>query len=204
MSAKPSFFPRLGLPGNAPILPLHNRTSPPIRKKPSEYDMSDLSPRPADALLSTELANGREATYSPRRSPSPTIRYSDRASNAGSASKSKPKQRVLFAGPPPPIAASQMLYRDEEDRDTSLSPPRGLEASSFARNINSVLFDRTASPNRRSRDYDPKPDPIWLNLQRREHALQNDLQHLLDAQSAGLAAHLDPGAPPSSTAPSDA
>ncbi|KAK4154001.1 hypothetical protein C8A00DRAFT_33255 [Chaetomidium leptoderma] len=207
MSTKPSFFPRLGLSrGDGPILPLHSRMSPPIRKKPSEYDLSDLSPRSDHAILSPEPMNDHKARYSPRRSPSPPARYSDRASHAGSASKSRPPQRILFAGPPPPIAASQMFYRDEEDRDTSPSP-QGLEASSFARNINSVLFDRnSSSPNRtRHRDYDHhKPDATWLNLQRRERSLQQDLQHLLDAQSTGLAATLHSGGPPPSSTPSEA
>jgi hypothetical protein len=40
-----------------------------------------------------------------------------------------------------------------------------------------------------------EPDTIWRNLQRRERTLQRELQHLLDVQSAGLAAHLDPTAP---------
>ncbi|KAK4236670.1 hypothetical protein C8A03DRAFT_16721 [Achaetomium macrosporum] len=207
MPAASSFLPRLGLSrGDGPILPLH-RTSPPIRRKSSEYDLSELSPRPHDGLLSSDPTNSRRMPVSSRRSSSPSARYSDRESNPSSASKSKPTQRILFAGPPPPIATSQILYRDEEDRDTSLPPYRGLEASSFARNINSVLFDRGSHSPSRSRDgdYDYKPNAVWLNLQRRERALQKDLQHLLDAQSTGLAANLDPQQqqPPTSSLPSD-
>jgi hypothetical protein len=99
-----------------------------------------------------------------------------------------------------------MFYRDEEDRDSSPGAPQYLEGSFLARNINSVLFDRTSSsPNvTRSRDYDSKPDAIWLNLQRRERALQKELQHLLDAQSAGLAANLEPHAANHNSTPSDA
>lgn len=197
MASKSSYLPRLGFSRDGPILPLHTRTSPPIRKKPSEYDLADLSPRPDDALPSSDPVKGRRTSYSPRRSPSPSARFSDRVSNG--ASKPRPKQRILFAGPPPPIATSQMLYRDEEDRDTSASSTRHLGVSTFAQNINSVLFDRgSSSPSRaRTRDHDHKPDAVWVNLQRRERALQTELQHLLDAQSAGLAANLDPsGAPP--------
>ncbi|KAK3902642.1 hypothetical protein C8A05DRAFT_33649 [Staphylotrichum tortipilum] len=199
MSTRSSYLPRLGFSRDGPILPLHSRTSPPIRKKPSEYDLADLSPRPDETLLSSDPVKGR-APYSPRRSPSPSARASDRARSTRSPSKSQPKQRILFAGPPPPIATSQMLYRDEEDHDTSHAAPRHLDTSSFARNINSVLFDRGAtSPNRsRDRATGSKPDAVWLNLQHRERALQKDLQHLLDAQSAGLAANLNPDAPPSS------
>ena len=199
MSTRSSYLPRLGFSRDGPILPLHSRTSPPIRKKPSEYDLADLSPRPDDALLSSDPVKGH-IPYSPRRSPSPSSRASDRTRSTRSPSKPQPKQRILFAGPPPPIATSQMFYRDEEDQDTSHAVPRHLDASSFARNINSVLFDRgTASPNRsRDRNTGSKPDAVWLNLQHRERALQKDLQHLLDAQSAGLAANLNPDAPPSS------
>ena len=206
MSDKLSYLPRLGFArGEGPILPLHNRSSPPIRKKPSEYALSDLSPHPDDGLLSSSPDNDRKAFYSPRRSPSPSFRYSDKVSDTGS-SKPKPKQQVLFAGPPPPIATSQMFYRDEEDRDSSPTAPQHLQGSFLARNINSVLFDRTSSsPNiARNRDYDSKPDAVWLNLQRRERALQQELQHLLDAQSAGLAANLEPHTINHPSAPSDA
>ena len=196
MSAKSSFLPRLSLSrGDGPVLPLHRRTNSSVRRTPSEYDLSELSPRADDSLLSPQQ----------RRSPSPPVRYSDGASDAGSASKSKPNQnpRIMFAGPPPPIATSRMLYRDEEDQDTSLGSPRSLK-SSFVHNISGVLFDRRPSPQNhpRDRDYDLEPDAIWLNLHRRERALQRELQHLLDAQSAGLAAHFDP-APNSSVAPTN-
>ncbi|KAK4096380.1 hypothetical protein N658DRAFT_554617 [Parathielavia hyrcaniae] len=202
MSVNSSYLPRLGFSrGDDPILPLHHRTSPPIRKKPSEYDLAELSPQPDDDLASKPM-NGRGAPRSPRQSPSPSARYSDRASTAGS-SKSKPKQRGLFAGPPPPIAVSQVLYRDEEERDRPPSPPRSLESAPFARSINSILFDRSpSSPSHpRQRDPDHKPEPIWHNLQRREQTLQQDLQRLLDAQSAGLAANLDPTTTTAPTSP---
>ncbi|KAL2163355.1 hypothetical protein VTH06DRAFT_5412, partial [Thermothelomyces fergusii] len=96
-----------------------------------------------------------------------------------------------------------MIYRDEEDRGASSTPSRHFGATSIARNIGSVLFDRsTPSPNGTgSRDYDPKPDAFWRNLQRRERALHKELQHLLDAQSAGLAANLDSDNAPADSSP---
>ncbi|KAL1841901.1 hypothetical protein VTJ49DRAFT_6423 [Mycothermus thermophilus] len=188
MSSKSSFLP---LSRDGPILPLHNRTSPPIRKKPSEYSLAELSPHADDDDIlpaRPNTASDSDHRYASRRSPSPSPGYGD---------KSKPKEPILFAGPPPPIARSMMLYRDEEDRDTSHRPSG--PASSLARNINSVLFDHLVpSPGGRSSrdtDFDPKPDPVWLTLQRRERALQREIQFLLDAQSAGLAANLEP--PPS-------
>jgi hypothetical protein len=184
---------------------LYNTTNPSIRKKPSEYDLAELSPRFDDGHTSPEPMNSLKPVRFGRRSPSPPARFSDEASNAGSASKSRPNTRVLFAGPPPPIATSRLLYRDEEDRDLP-TVSRGIDTSSFARNISSVLFERGPSPSHsRDRDYDipNQPDAVWLDLQRRERALQQDLQRLLDAQSLGLAAHLDGGeAPSTSTATS--
>ncbi|OIW28143.1 hypothetical protein CONLIGDRAFT_619866 [Coniochaeta ligniaria NRRL 30616] len=198
MTSKSSFLPRLSLSrGDAPVLPFHNPSSPPLRQKPSEYDLSELSPRPDDALLPSS------PSQSYRRSSSPSARYSDHASSAGS--ESKPKSRILFAGPPPPIATSALLYRDEEDtassRHVSHRPHHGTTAS-FARNaltsVGSVLFERAssaASSSHTSRAVDRQsyePDTVWRNLQQRERALQKELQHLLDVQSAGLSASLDP------------
>lgn len=149
-----------------------------------------LAPEPRKNLLS----------FHDPLDPSPHAPFPDDASSPGSMSKTKP--RPLFAGPPPPIAISRVLYRDEEDNNASRAP-RALEASSFARNINSVLFDRTSPARTRDQMQDYEPDAVWRNLQHRESVLQKELQQLLDAQSRGLAAHLDPNAPPSSSARSD-
>lgn len=167
--------------------------------------MSEFSPRPDDALLPSSASRSRRRSSSTHRSSSPSARYSDHASPGSSGSK--PKSRILFAGPPPPIASSAFLYRDEED--TAASPyltqrPRHGTTASFARNaltsVSSVLFERAASAassSHASRVVDRQtyePDTVWRNLQRRERALQEELQHLLDVQSDGLAAHLDPAA----------
>ncbi|KAK4130602.1 hypothetical protein BT67DRAFT_490028 [Trichocladium antarcticum] len=202
MTAKSSFLPRLSSRGDGPILPMHSSTSASVRKKPSEYDLSDLSPRPENCLLSSEPTKARKSP-SPgrRRSSSPSSAFNDRLSSTGWGSKSKPNPQPLFAGPPPPIATSRILYRDEEDKETT----RSLDASALADNVRSVLFDRGPSRHSHSQNsaYDHKPDTAWLNLQRRERALQKDLQRLLDAQSIGLAANLDPNNP-QAPPPSDA
>jgi hypothetical protein len=119
----------------------------------------------------------------------------------------KPQTRALFAGPPPPIVRSTLLYRDEEDGGAStqhIDP--ALSFRTALTSVSSVLFDRGAAPGRSSphttRASDRQtyePDTIWRNLHRRERALQKELQHLLDVQSVGLAAHLDPNAVPPST-----
>ncbi|KAJ9144015.1 Autophagy-related protein 28 [Coniochaeta hoffmannii] len=217
MTSKSSFLPRLSLSGgDAPVLPFHNTSSPPPRRQPSEYDLSDLSPRPDDALLPSRASHGRRRSSSDRQSSSPSARYSDYASSAGSESKNK--SRILFAGPPPPIATSAFLYRDEEeDAASHRSPPPSHQRTShgtpasFARSaltsVTSVLFERgspAGSSPHAGRGADRQvyePDTVWRNLQQREKALQRELQHILDIQSARLAANLDPtaGAPNGTT-----
>src|SRR5512140_2672358 len=116
MTSKSSFLPRISLQrGHAPMLPLYSQSSA-MRIKPSEYDLAELSPRPDEGIQPD-----RRASASDRLSTSPSAASSDKASTAGSDSKNKGRQRVLFAGPPPPIATSRLLYRDEEDRDRNLS-----------------------------------------------------------------------------------
>lgn len=203
MSGKSSFLPRLSLSRNdGPGLPFHNpKQSPPIRKKASEYDLSELSPRPSarpeDGLLSPETWRNRKSS-SERRSSSPsTSALSSRTSNAGSVSKTRPPNRILFNGPPPPIAASRMLYRDEEETE-----PSRLDASTIARGIGSMFLDRSSpsssSSHRRttSAPRDHEPDSVWRAFQRRERTLQKELQRLLDAQSVGLAGNLGDAAQP--------
>ncbi|KAB5578153.1 hypothetical protein GE09DRAFT_542041 [Coniochaeta sp. 2T2.1] len=210
MTSKSTFLPRLSLSRkDEHVLPFHNPSSPPLRRQLSEYDMSDLSPRPESVgLLSSDPSRPSYRSPSGRRSPSSSARYSDHASSAGSDSKTKTASRFLFTGPPPPIAVSTHLYRDEEDSITSRSPPRNRHhetTASFARNaltsVSSVLFDRAgasgASSSHTSRGVDRQnyePDTFWRNLQQRQKALEKELQHILDAQSAGLAAYLDPTA----------
>ncbi|KAK1767252.1 hypothetical protein QBC33DRAFT_570208 [Phialemonium atrogriseum] len=199
MASKSSFLPRLPFSRtDGPGLPFHNSRNLPIRKRTSEYDLSDLSPRPDDDQSPLNLPlPGRKSSPRPQSS-SPTLRYSDRADRPGHESKINPGP--LFSGPPPPIATSTLLYRDEEDRGMERRPAaRYADNSSFARNalssVSSVLFDRGSPSHTKDNHQAPEPDTIWRSLQRREMALQNDLQHLLDAQSTGLAAHLDPTAP---------
>lgn len=200
MSSKSAFLPRNPLQrDNSPVLPFHNPTTASVRKKPSEYDLSDLSPRPDDASPYPQRLPTSSLMSEYRTSTAPSAAYSDRSrSMSGSPSKTR-ASRVMFAGPPPPIAASRILYRDEEENHRP-HPGPSMSVSTLARNINSVLFDRGASAQR-SRDavLEYEPDTVWRNLQRRERKLQKELQLLLDAQSAGLAGNLDPtsAAPPS-------
>lgn len=201
MSSKSAFLPRISLQRDSnPVLPFHNPTTVSVHKKPSEYDLSELSPRPDDASPYPQHLPSSSLVSEYRTSTAPSAAYSDRSrSMSGSPSKTR-ASRVMFAGPPPPIAASRVLYRDEEENHRP-HPGPSMSVSTLARNINSVLFDRGASAQR-SRDavLEYEPDTVWRNLQRRERKLQKELQLLLDAQSVGLAGNLDPAG----AAPSDA
>ncbi|KAK4177795.1 hypothetical protein QBC36DRAFT_125106 [Triangularia setosa] len=200
MTSRSSFLSRLSFSrSQSPDIPFHNPSSPTIRKKASEYDMDDLSPRLEDALLTSQTSRRR-------RQSSPPIDYStsDRASSAGSASKSKPNATILFHGPPPPIATSRILYRDEEEPQ----PYHPFDAAaSIARNVGSVLFDRQDSPAR-GRDTvnynEYEPDAVWRNLQHRERQLQKELQSILDVQSGCLSAQVGRSGSAGSPGASDA
>ena len=197
---KSTFLPRLSLArGETPILPVHEPTGPAIQ-------LSDLPPHPDDAFVSPDLSRPRRWSSSDRRSNSTSGAYSDNVSTTGSASKLKP--RALFYGPPPPIAASRVLYRDEEDAISSAAVVQSRGSPSLARTaINSVLFSRGVPPGTREQSQNYELDTAWRNLQRREKALQEELQHFLDIQSAGLAGNLDPDAartPNSQSTPSEA
>ena len=197
---KSTFLPRLSLArGETPILPVHEPTGPAIQ-------LSDLPPHPDDAFLSPDLPRPRRWSSSDRRSNSTSGAYSDNISTTGSASKLKP--RALFSGPPPPIAASRVLYRDEEDAISSAAAVQSRGSPSLARTaINSVLFSRRVPSGTREQSQNYELDTAWRNLQRREKTLQEELQHFLDIQSAGLAGTLDPAAartPNSQSTPSEA
>ncbi|KAK3347951.1 hypothetical protein B0H65DRAFT_160595 [Neurospora tetraspora] len=176
-----------------------NQANRSVRKKSSEYDLDDLSPRPGDPFLSHRIPQNRsQPAFRRRTSPSPSrsSAFSDKASTTRSISKSK-KSRVLFAGPPPPIFSTQILQRDDKDRYSS-SPTSPLEfgVSSIAQNINSVLFDKGGSTARNRDDIRFEQDTFWRNLQHRERLIQKEFQHILDAQATGLMANLNPDAAP--------
>ncbi|KAK3391469.1 hypothetical protein B0T20DRAFT_80245 [Sordaria brevicollis] len=179
-----------------------NQASRSVRKKSSEYDLDELSPRPDDLFTSHRVPQNRnQSAFRRRASPSPSrsSAFSDKVSTTRSTSKSK-KSRVVFAGPPPPIFSTQVLQRNDKDGYSSPTSPLEFGVSSIAQNINSVLFDK-GGPVARGRDEVRfEQDTFWRNLQHRERLIQKEFQRILDAQSNGLMANLNPGAaqPPSS------
>ncbi|CAK7208671.1 hypothetical protein SEUCBS140593_000251 [Sporothrix eucalyptigena] len=223
--ANSSFLSRFSLSrDDAPMLPLHTK---PLRHKPSEYDLEELSPRPSPSVLfsapdadppdffpESPPAKARPSSVSfayqdaYRDKPS-SSRASSRQSHDYDDSPSRtPRQPVLFAGPPPPIARSMLMYRDVEDRSGSVlehgrrrlsnnNHPDMSTASSIRLPTNTVLLDRRQHPSssvRRGNKGTPfDGDSTWTILQRRERALQLEIQNYLDVQSAGLSAGLGRG-----------
>ncbi|GKT41375.1 autophagy-related protein 28 [Colletotrichum spaethianum] len=127
-----------------------------------------------------------------RRSPSPADPWhDDPLSPVGSISKIKPK--AMFAGPPPPIAASVLLQspvsqarRGSRERTVDMdSSTKGMEASRMA--FGSILFDHGPRDPSISR-----VDSVWRNLQHRERSLQKEVQRLLDMQATGLVSGSEP------------
>lgn len=195
MTAKSSFLPRLSFSrGDSPVLPFHNTSRSSLRNKRSEYDLADLSPRAEEALLSPEADRTESRDPFERRRPSSTSAgNSEGSSKAGSTSKMK-HDRVMFAGPPPPIATSKLLYTDEEDRAATLrsrgSSPAWLPTTAARNAISSVIWDH------REPSTDPAPaydrDSVWRSLQRRQLAIEQDLQRFLNIQEQTHSARLDP------------
>ncbi|KAK1981625.1 hypothetical protein LZ30DRAFT_592318 [Colletotrichum cereale] len=121
-----------------------------------------------------------------RRSLSPTDPWNEHTlSQAGSVSKMKPK--AMFAGPPPPIAASVLLQppasqtrRGSRDGTSGTdNSTKGMAASRVM--FGSILFDHGSRDPSATR-----VDSVWRNLQQRERSLQKEVQRLLDMQATGL------------------
>ncbi|KAH6609041.1 hypothetical protein Trco_002387 [Trichoderma cornu-damae] len=180
-----SFFGRLTSPHrDSSILPFHK--SP--KQSPSEYQLHEISSRPDDDLsVDGDLPKAWLADYDePRtpRGPSPKP-WRDKISPTHSVSKMTP--RPMFAGPPPPITASMMISKDSV-RANSVGPsgrskhtPYSLLGGSPGE-ANSVLFDHRRGGGTHG------SDSVWRGLRRREKALEQEVQLLLDQQAAALAA----------------
>ncbi|TQN73465.1 Autophagy-related protein 28 [Colletotrichum shisoi] len=180
--SSPSFLDRFSpTRQQTPILPLHT----PHARRPDDYDLDDLSRRPDETPLLPESPHS-PTTVSKRRSPSPTHPWDDGPfSPEGSVSKLKPK--ALFAGPPPPIAASVLLKpsasqsrRGTRARTTDTSYSTKAMAAGRV-TLGSILFDRGSHDSSASR-----VDSVWRSLQHRERSLQKEVQLLLDMQAIGL------------------
>lgn len=99
-------------------------------------------------------------------------------SSAGSPPTSR--RRAMFHGPPPPIAGSvARSSRSHGSSDASRS--QGLVASSTAQ-LGSLLFQQPRPQN------SIRSDSSWRVFSRRERAIEQEIQQLLDLQATGLIA----------------
>lgn len=162
----------------------------------SSRDSSPLLPQHTNAVslqdlnLSPRISQDRTASPSP-----PPSFYADtRPSPSPSPSRTKAR-KIQFAAPPPPIATSVLLPPQNATYQTNSSFDGSFDGGSAGRSL------RSLSPRlkRGSGGIDP-----LLGLERRERAIQNDLQMLLDAQSAGLVQGFGGEAPGGADGSSDA
>lgn len=98
----------------------------------------------------------------------------------------------MFAGPPPPIASSRLISshnssRSPESRHAESPQGQGLLAASRL-NLGGSFFEQ------RQQRVSHHPDSIWRGLQRREKALQHEVQQFLDLQASGLVMGVGDGA----------
>ncbi|KAL2061335.1 hypothetical protein VTL71DRAFT_7608 [Oculimacula yallundae] len=150
----------------------------------SSRDSSPLLPQHTNAVSLQDLApspptSPRERVTSP--SPPPSFYADARPSSTPSLSPSPSRtktRRIQFAAPPPPIASSILLPQNSTYHTASSSFAASYDGGSGARSLSPRMQRGGGSGG-------GGIDPL-LGLERREKAIQNDLQMLLDAQSAGL------------------
>lgn len=112
-------------------------------------------------------------------------------SGGGSPSKTRSKKRIQFSAPPPPIVSSVLLPAGSTSAGTRYGTLRPeLSGRSTSRGSKSPTSPSSVGVRGRSLDTRSSRgiagmDPL-LVLERRERAIQAELQNLLDAQSAGL------------------
>ncbi|EGX91880.1 autophagy Atg28p [Cordyceps militaris CM01] len=152
--------------------------SPPARSS-TEYQLHELDPRPEYPDMSRDYTFDGDGHHTPAYRDTSTDGWSnDAPSSAGSPST--PKRRAMFHGPPPPIAASFMKSnRSQGSSDAGRS--QGIIANSTAQ-LGSLLFQPPRQPNK------IRPDPAWRAFGRRERAIEQEIQQLLDLQATGLVA----------------
>ncbi|OAQ97167.1 hypothetical protein LLEC1_03053 [Akanthomyces lecanii] len=175
--SNPSILDHISSPTlRSPILAAFR--SPPARP-PTEYQLHELEPKPEYPEMSRDYThdNPRQLGLS-FRDKSADGWSNDAPSSTGSSSA--PKRRAMFHGPPPPIAGSIMKsHRSQGSSDGGRS--QGIVAASTAQ-LGSLLFQ---PPRQQSQ---VRPDSAWRAFGRRERAIEQEIQQLLDLQATGLIA----------------
>ncbi|KAI0377628.1 hypothetical protein F5Y04DRAFT_174134 [Hypomontagnella monticulosa] len=183
------------------LLPLH--TSP--RREPEEHDLSELSPRPDDALLSPDFTRG----FAYKNDTSDTYNESDtgllKMDRTSARSKGKGKA-IAFAYQGRPQYARSRTTNAVDDYNTpnsgaekDLQVPPGIWRPNIhteRRNssnatpttrpslVESIFMGRPERPSERT--VRSEVDNTFKMMQRRERQMHKELQKLLDAQGAAL------------------
>ncbi|RDW73289.1 hypothetical protein BP6252_07196 [Coleophoma cylindrospora] len=150
------------------------------------HSLADLSPRP-----STERNVSASPPPSFYRSQNPAPKPNYISSEASSRTHSvtglspeptSPQQRrkIQFAAPPAPIAQSVLLHHEHSKHGKEGQASAGRNGDTLS---GSVMMSASGYGTRRKKS--GSLDAL-LGLERREKAIQKDLQDLLDLQSAGL------------------
>ncbi|KAI1371839.1 hypothetical protein F4677DRAFT_282829 [Hypoxylon crocopeplum] len=196
MSFGTSIFSKLGLGDGrmSTLLPLHTSPPPP----PEEHDLSELSPRPDDALLSRDFPSDFSFRNGTGAGSGKVDRNSTRSKGKGKA--------IAFAYPDRPLYSRSRTVDFANGYDTppdstrkDLKVPPGIwrpnirtepRDSSHATGsfhtslVESIFMGRTNQSSNRTLRLEV--DNTFRMIQRRERQMQKELQKLLDAQGAAL------------------
>ncbi|KAI0449657.1 hypothetical protein F5B21DRAFT_493578 [Xylaria acuta] len=203
MSFTGNLFSKLGLGESGMASFMSQYTSPPSRPV-DEHDLAELSPRPEDALLATEIHH-----HNPSRSNPSTVHNGGKSihvhSKGGAAGM---KASVAFQDPPRSpgrtgnalhdYRAGKRAYKQREQgteapeiwRPSFASEARGSPAENAGAQpsfFESMFLPRPAYTQRTA---STKVDQSFKLIERRERQMQLELQQLLDAQDYALEKHL--------------
>ena len=170
--SRSSFFP-----------PNRNRDSSPLlgSRHLSNISLSNIAPQ--DPRSQTASISPPPSFYRDNNKFSDDINDRHFSPSPSTESRSPDSRRsIRFAPPPPPVTSLYLPPRPQNDGAGSRSPlRRSLHPAESQALSQSTLHIRHSSKTRSA----PIADPL-LALQRRERAIQKDLQAVLDAQSTGL------------------
>ncbi|KAI0002858.1 hypothetical protein F4779DRAFT_112859 [Xylariaceae sp. FL0662B] len=198
---------RPGVDRMSPLLPLH--TSPPSSSQADDVDLSELSPRPDQALLSPDNTHDSPYKHGSPGSPNNTSSPSGSMDRASVRTKGKGKA-ISFAYQDIPSTQSRAIHPIIDYTATRKTPrtnqtnsngpetwrlpfsPERRENARPQMSFMESVFSRRPSG---SSDRTPRSeiDDTFKMIQRRERQMQKELQKLLDAQSEALERDLDGG-----------
>ncbi|KAK2608531.1 hypothetical protein QQS21_002877 [Conoideocrella luteorostrata] len=151
-----------------------------------EYHLDRLEPRPVDTIQYDDESHGADDTTGVQHAEHLTRSFTNGRKGLADDSHSQRKPKVLFGGPPPPIATSVMTTKPLPSSShygiESNQEPYGL-VRTMGRSIGNAMFDQLRLDET---SYKQRTVPVWRSLRRRESKVEDDVQQFLDCQAAGL------------------